>query len=50
MPISSESSFYLPAVNISPYLQDPNSNGGHKAVDNVRVACQSTGFFHKLWR
>lgn len=45
MPVPTKSSFYLPAVDISPYLQDPNSDGGRKVIDNVRAACTSTGFF-----
>ncbi|KAJ5744670.1 Oxoglutarate/iron-dependent dioxygenase [Penicillium manginii] len=48
MPISTESSFYLPAVDISPYLEDPNSEGARKVIDDVRAACQSTGFFQLL--
>ncbi|CCD44952.1 hypothetical protein ACHAO1_010676 [Botrytis cinerea] len=46
MPSSTKkSSFYLPLVNITPYLQDPSSIAGQQVLDDVRRACTSTGFF-----
>ncbi|OOF89896.1 hypothetical protein ASPCADRAFT_157889 [Aspergillus carbonarius ITEM 5010] len=39
------SSFYLPTINISPYLEDPTSAAGQKVLGEVRAACTSTGFF-----
>lgn len=44
-PIPTESSFYLPSVDITPFLKDPTSTAGQKVVDDVRAACTSTGFF-----
>lgn len=48
MPISTKSSFYLPSVDITQYLQDPNSTASQKVVDDVRAACTSTGFFQLI--
>ena len=45
MPAATESSLYLPSVDITPYLQDPSSAGGQSVIDQVRAACSSTGFF-----
>ena len=42
------SSFYLPSVDISPYLEDPNSAAAEKVIDDIREACLSTGFFQLL--
>lgn len=42
---NSESSFYLPDIDIAPWLQDPGSPAGQHVVDEVRKACKSTGFF-----
>ena len=42
------SSFYLPSVDISPYLEDPTSAAAGKVVDDIREACLSTGFFQLL--
>ncbi|KAL5355205.1 hypothetical protein BJX96DRAFT_3619 [Aspergillus floccosus] len=48
MPAATKTSFYLPAVNISPYLQDPHSDAAQKVIEDVRAACTSTGFFQLL--
>ena len=45
MHAATASSFYLPSVDITPYLQDPNSAAGQSVIDDVRAACTSTGFF-----
>jgi isopenicillin N synthase-like dioxygenase len=37
--------FYIPSVNIGPFLQNPSSSEANAIVDQVRAACQSTGFF-----
>jgi hypothetical protein len=37
--------FYIPSVNIGPFLQSPASSEANAIVDQVRAACQSTGFF-----
>lgn len=37
--------FYIPRVNIAPFLQNPASSEANAVVDEVRAACQSTGFF-----
>jgi isopenicillin N synthase-like dioxygenase len=39
------SSFYLPDINIAPWLEDPGSPSGQHVVNEVRRACTSTGFF-----
>ncbi|KAK6072986.1 2OG-Fe(II) oxygenase superfamily protein [Seiridium cupressi] len=41
----SKSSFYLPLVDITPFLEDPRSPAAQQVIDDVRRACQSTGFF-----
>ncbi|EAW12047.1 isopenicillin N synthase family dioxygenase [Aspergillus clavatus NRRL 1] len=38
-------SFYLPLVDITPFLEDPSSPAGQQVITDVRRACQSTGFF-----
>jgi len=40
-----ESSFYIPTIDISPYLSDPTSVESLKIVNQVREACMGTGFF-----
>jgi isopenicillin N synthase-like dioxygenase len=40
--------FYIPSVDISPYLEDPTSPEAQTVIDNVRTACISTGFFQLL--
>ena len=37
--------FYVPTVNISPYLANPNSAEADKIISDIRQACLSTGFF-----
>lgn len=37
--------FYVPTVDISPYLSDPTSAASKKIIEEVRAACISTGFF-----
>lgn len=39
------SSFYLPSVDITPFLEDPTSLAAQQVVNDVRAACISTGFF-----
>jgi isopenicillin N synthase-like dioxygenase len=39
------SSFYLPLVDITAYLQDPSSPDAARVIEDVRAACTSTGFF-----
>jgi isopenicillin N synthase-like dioxygenase len=39
------SSFYLPSVDITPFLEDPTSNAAKQVIEDVRAACISTGFF-----
>lgn len=52
MPIATNdvkpSSFYLPSVDISPYLDDPTSPAAEGVIDEIREACLSTGFFQLL--
>ncbi|KAI0469732.1 citrinin biosynthesis oxygenase CtnA [Xylariaceae sp. FL0804] len=45
MPAAKTSSSYLPSVDISPFLKDPQSEAARQVVDDVRAACTSTGFF-----
>ena len=42
------SSFYLPSIDISPYLEDPTSAAAERVIDEIRSACLSTGFFQLL--
>jgi isopenicillin N synthase-like dioxygenase len=37
--------FYVPTVDIAPYLADPTSAEAEKIIADVRAACISTGFF-----
>ena len=39
------SSFHIPSVDITPYLEDPTSPAALAVVDSIRAACLSTGFF-----
>ena len=39
------SKFYVPTVNIAPYLANPNSSEANKIISDIRQACLSTGFF-----
>jgi isopenicillin N synthase-like dioxygenase len=48
MPSATTSSFYLPSVDITPYLADPSSHAAQKVVDDIREACLSTGFFQLI--
>lgn len=41
----SATSSYIPAIDIAPFLRDPDSVESQKTIDQVRAACQSTGFF-----
>jgi isopenicillin N synthase-like dioxygenase len=45
MPAATTSIFYLPDINIAPWLESPTSPSGQQVVDQVRKACTSTGFF-----
>ena len=38
-------SFYVPTVDISPFLADPSSAEADQIITDVRAACISTGFF-----
>lgn len=44
-PPSESTPFYIPTVDVSPYLADPTSAESDKIVADVRAACVSTGFF-----
>ena len=37
--------FYVPTIDVKPYLSDPDSDAASDVIDQVRVACISTGFF-----
>jgi len=37
--------FYVPTIDVAPYLEDPGSAAADKIIDEVRTACISTGFF-----
>jgi isopenicillin N synthase-like dioxygenase len=45
MPSATKSTFYLPFVDIAPFLQDPKGDAAQEVIDDVRAACKSTGFF-----
>jgi hypothetical protein len=40
-----DNEFCIPSVNIAPFLKNPSSSDANTIVDQVRAACQSTGFF-----
>ncbi len=42
------SRFYIPSVDITPYLEDPTSPAAQAVIDSIRTACLSTGFFQLL--
>ena len=37
--------FYVPTIDVGPYLLDPDSAAASDVIDQVRAACISTGFF-----
>lgn len=37
--------FYVPTINISPYITDPTSSEADEIIADIRRACLSTGFF-----
>lgn len=41
----SKPAFHIPTVDIAPYLLDPTSASALKIVEQVRIACITTGFF-----
>ncbi|KAG8157613.1 hypothetical protein KVR01_012655 [Diaporthe batatas] len=45
MRAAKSSSFYLPLVDITPFVKDPKSDAAWQVVNDVREACLSTGFF-----
>ncbi|KAJ5634596.1 putative 2-oxoglutarate-dependent dioxygenase [Penicillium herquei] len=45
MPSLSKPSFYLPLVDITPFIEDPQSLAAQDVIESVREACRSTGFF-----
>ncbi|KAI1634415.1 Clavaminate synthase-like protein [Biscogniauxia mediterranea] len=42
---SAVSPFVIPTIDIAPYLQDPSSEASARAVEEVRRACTTSGFF-----
>ena len=42
---SAPPSFYIPTINIAPFLRDPDSIESQRIINEVRAACRSTGFF-----
>ena len=45
MTIESTPAFYVPTVDIGPYLADPSSPECDAIIKQIRAACLSTGFF-----
>lgn len=37
--------FYVPTVDISPYITEPSSPAAEEVIKKIRAACVSTGFF-----
>ncbi len=37
--------FYVPTIDVAPFLNDPNGPGCDEIISEVRRACLSTGFF-----
>jgi isopenicillin N synthase-like dioxygenase len=46
--VTAPSTFNIPSVDISPYLAGPHSSAAQDAIDQIREALQSTGFFQLL--
>ncbi|KAI4157694.1 MAG: hypothetical protein LQ342_008099 [Letrouitia transgressa] len=46
--ISEPTPFYIPSVDITPYLKDPTTLAAQAVIDDIRSACLSTGFFQLL--
>lgn len=42
---ATKTSFYLPSVDIEPFVKDPAEAAAQLVIDDVRRACLSTGFF-----
>jgi isopenicillin N synthase-like dioxygenase len=42
---TAKSSFYIPLVDITSFLQDPQGATAGEVINDVRKACKSTGFF-----
>ncbi|KAF2205453.1 Clavaminate synthase-like protein [Delitschia confertaspora ATCC 74209] len=40
--------FYVPTIDISPFLQNPKSAESARILSEVKAACESTGFFQIL--
>lgn len=40
-----ENSFYVPTIDVRPYLISPGSVAAERVINQVRQACISTGFF-----
>lgn len=43
--VQEEPDFYLPLIDITPFLEDARSDSAQQVIDDVRRACRSTGFF-----
>ncbi|KUI71300.1 Sexual differentiation process protein isp7 [Cytospora mali] len=39
------SGFYIPSVDIAPFIHDPSSDAAKDVIERVKQACVSTGFF-----
>lgn len=42
------SSFHIPSVDITPYVEDPTGPTAQAVIDSIRTACLSTGFFQLI--
>lgn len=43
--VMASSVFYIPSVDIAPFIHDPSSDAAKGVIEKVRKACLSTGFF-----
>ena len=43
--LAKDKPFYVPTIDIAPYLSNPHSAAAGKIIKDVRAACISTGFF-----
>ena len=45
LPTKQRVPFYVPTIDISPYITEPTSPAADEVIKKIRAACLSTGFF-----
>jgi isopenicillin N synthase-like dioxygenase len=48
MPALKEESEYIPTVDVSSFLADPTSVEARTVIDQIRQACETSGFFQMV--